>query len=44
MRMRFALSALIAALAVAVTVGANATAASAIASPVYNTMDDMYCC
>lgn len=44
MRMRFALSALIAALTVAVTVGANATAAGASASPLYHTMDDEYCC
>jgi hypothetical protein len=44
MRMRFALSALIAALAVAVTVGANATAAGAATSPAYQTLDDWLCC
>ncbi|MFG2072504.1 hypothetical protein [Nonomuraea maritima] len=45
MRMRFALSALIAAFAVAVTVGGNATAANAASEPqIYNTLDEMYCC
>lgn len=44
MRKRFALSALIAALAFAVTVGGNATAANAESAPLYNTLDEMLCC
>jgi hypothetical protein len=44
MRMRIALSALVAALAVAVTVGANGTAASAQTSPLAANQDSSDCC